>query len=188
VDRLRKYVLIGAPTTRSRAAPPFTPRIGLLLNFFLERQITGWRWRRLRSPTACRSIWERSTFQRRITSNGTIYISVKTGHTMDSNGNGDDTQDYAVFERCLTRLPRRSLPGATTRALRLDILSPNAFYEAPKGLSGAPLRFLPEPDVVMFGLGLYRASNIYLSVIPSSQYLERCGLERKTMRRAISPV
>src|SRR5580700_2253585 len=32
-----------------------------------------------------------------ITLNGTIYISVKTGHTTDSDGNGDDTQDYAVL-------------------------------------------------------------------------------------------
>ena len=33
----------------------------------------------------------------RIYLNGQTYISVKTGHTMDANGNGDDTQDYAVL-------------------------------------------------------------------------------------------
>jgi len=104
-----------------------------------------------------------------ITLNGTIYISVKTGHTTDSDGNGDDTTDYAVLTT-FDETTQTFTTGRTTSALPVGHFVTNSFYEAPTGTLGSPAPVLPEPDVVMFGLGLYRASNIYLSVIPSSEF------------------
>src|SRR5580704_14865984 len=101
--------------------------------------------------------------------NGQTYVSVKTGHTTDSNGNGDDTQDYAVLTM-FAENTQTFTTGRTTSALPVGHFVTNAFYEAPMGILGSPAPVLPEPDVVMFGLGLYRASNIYLSVIPSSEF------------------
>jgi len=103
-----------------------------------------------------------------ITLNGTIFISYKTGHTTDSAGNGDDSTDYAVLgtfnetAQTFTSGRTTSPPGGHFTTV--------AFYEAPAGILGSPAPVLPEPDVVMFGAGLYRASNIYLSVIPSSEF------------------
>jgi uncharacterized protein (TIGR03437 family) len=60
--------------------------------------------------------------------------------------------------------------GRTTSALPGGHFVTAWFYEAPTGILGNPAPVVPEPDVVMFGLGEYRASNIYLSVIPASEF------------------
>jgi uncharacterized protein (TIGR03437 family) len=104
-----------------------------------------------------------------ITLNGTIYISYKTGHTTDSAGNGTDAMDYAVLGT-FNETTQAFTSGRTTSALPGGHFITVAFYESPTGTLGSPAPALPEPDVVMFGLGLYRASNIYLSVIPSSEF------------------
>jgi uncharacterized protein (TIGR03437 family) len=104
-----------------------------------------------------------------ITLNGTIYISYKTGHTTDSAGNGTDAIDYAVLGT-FDETTQTFTSGRTTSALPGGHFVTVQFYEAPVGILGSPAPVIPEPDVVMFGLGLYRASNIYLSVIPSSEF------------------
>jgi uncharacterized protein (TIGR03437 family) len=101
--------------------------------------------------------------------NGTTYLSYKTGHTTDSAGNGSDANDYAVlgtFDETIQKFTS----GRTTSSLPGGHFVTVAFYEAPAGILGTPAPVVPEPDVLMFGLGLYRASNIYLSVIPSSEF------------------
>ena len=117
-----------------------------------------------------------------ITLNGQIYISVHTGHTMDSDGNGDDTHDYAV----LTTFDETTLTftsGRTTSALPGGHFVTVSFYEAPTGILGSPAPVVPEPDVVMFGLGLYRASNIYLSAIPASEFASGVDLTGNSATR-----
>jgi uncharacterized protein (TIGR03437 family) len=103
-----------------------------------------------------------------ITLNGTIYISYKTGHSTDAAGNGDDSTDYAVLGT-FNETTQTFTSGRTTSPPGGHFVTVS-FYEAPTGILGSPAPVIPEPDVVMFGLGLYRASNIYLSVIPSSQF------------------
>ena len=104
-----------------------------------------------------------------ITLNGTIYLSYKTGHTTDSAGNGTDAMDYAVLGT-FNEISQAFTSGRTTSALPGGHFVTNAFYEAPIGTLGTPAPVVPEPDVVMFGLGLYRASNVFLSIIPSSEF------------------
>jgi uncharacterized protein (TIGR03437 family) len=104
-----------------------------------------------------------------ITLNGTIYLSYKTGHSTDAAGNGSDANDYAVLGT-FNETTQAFTSGRTTSALPGGHFVTVQFYEAPTGILGSPAPVTPEPDVVMFGLGLYRASNVYLSVIPSSQF------------------
>jgi uncharacterized protein (TIGR03437 family) len=103
-----------------------------------------------------------------ITLNGQIYISVKTGHSMDSAGNGTDTTDYAVLAK-FNETTQAFTTGRTTSPAGGQFTTVS-FYEAPMGTLGTPAPVLPEPVVAMFGLGLYRASNIYLSLIPSTEF------------------
>jgi uncharacterized protein (TIGR03437 family) len=99
--------------------------------------------------------------------NGQTYISVRTGHTTDSSGNADDAADYAVLTT-FNAAAETFTTGRTTSALPGGHFVTVAMYEAPVGTLGNPAPALPETDVVMFGLGVYRGSNIYLSVISSS--------------------
>jgi uncharacterized protein (TIGR03437 family) len=101
--------------------------------------------------------------------NGTTYLSYKTGHTTDNAGNGTDANDYAVLGT-FNETTQQFTSGRTTSSLPGGHFVTAAFYEAPAGILGTPAPVVPEPDVVMFGLGLYRASNIYLSVIPASEF------------------
>jgi uncharacterized protein (TIGR03437 family) len=101
--------------------------------------------------------------------NGQTYIRVKTGQVMGSDGNTDGSNDYAVLVK-FNETTQTFISGRTMSALPAGHFVTAAMYEAPTGLLGSPAPVLPEPDVVMFGLGPYRASNVYLSVISASEF------------------
>ena len=101
--------------------------------------------------------------------NGQTYIRVKTGQVMGSDGNTDSSHDYAVLVK-FNETTQTFTSGRTMSALPAGHFVTAAMAEAPTGLLGSPAPVLPEPDVVMFGLGPYRASNVYLSVISSSEF------------------
>ncbi len=101
--------------------------------------------------------------------NGTIYLGIKTGNVSSGSGNNDQSHDYSVLatfnETTHTFTSGRtisSLPGG-------HFISPK-FYLAPAGVLGSPPPLSPEPAMVIFGLGDYRASNVYLSIIPASEF------------------
>ncbi len=103
-----------------------------------------------------------------ISLDGQIYIVAKTG-SVDTGGNIDNSHAYSVLVKFdegsqgfSSARTMSKLPGGHFVHL--------AMYEAPPGLLGNPPPVLPEPVVVMFGLGDYRASNVYLSVIAKSQF------------------
>jgi uncharacterized protein (TIGR03437 family) len=100
--------------------------------------------------------------------NGQTYIRVKTGQVMGSDGNTDGN-DYAVLVK-FNETTQTFTSGRTMSALPGGHFVTAAMYEATTGLLGSPPPVLPEPDVVMFGLGPYRASNVYLSIIPASEF------------------
>jgi uncharacterized protein (TIGR03437 family) len=104
-----------------------------------------------------------------ISLNGQIYISAKTGTVTDGMGNSDGTNAHAVLVK-FNETNQTFSSGRTTSSLPGGHFVTAAFYEAPSGTLGTPAPVAPEPDVVMFGLGAYRASNIYLSVIPASEF------------------
>jgi len=101
--------------------------------------------------------------------NGQTYIRVKTGQVMDSDGNTDGSNDYAVLVK-FNETTQTFTSGRTMSALPAGHFVTAAMYEATTGLLGSPAPVLPGPDVVMFGLGPYRASNVYLSVISASEF------------------
>jgi uncharacterized protein (TIGR03437 family) len=101
--------------------------------------------------------------------NGQTYIRVKTGQVMGSDGNTDGSHDYAVLVK-FNEATQTFTSGRTMSALPAGHFVTAAMYEASTGLLGSPAPVLPEPVVVMFGLGPYRASNVYLSVISSSEF------------------
>ena len=101
--------------------------------------------------------------------NGQTYIRVKTGQVMGSDGKTDGSNDYAVLVK-FNETTQTFTSGRTMSALPGGHFVTAAMYEAPTGILGIPAPVLPEPDVVLFGLGPYRASNVYLSVIPASEF------------------
>jgi uncharacterized protein (TIGR03437 family) len=101
--------------------------------------------------------------------NGQTYIRVKTGQVMDSDGNTDGSNDYAVLVK-FNEATETFTSGRTMSALPAGHFVTAAMYEATAGLLGSPAPVLPEPDVVIFGLGPYRASNVYLSIISASEF------------------
>jgi uncharacterized protein (TIGR03437 family) len=101
--------------------------------------------------------------------NGQTYIRVKTGQVMGSDGTTDGSNDYSVLVK-FDETTETFTSGRTMSALPTGHFVTAAMYEASIGQLRSPAPVLPEPDVVMFGLGAYRASNIYLSVISSSEF------------------
>ncbi len=101
--------------------------------------------------------------------NGQTYIRVKTGQVLGSDGNTDGSHDYAVLVK-FNETTQTFTSGRTMSALPAGHFVTAAMYEASIGLLGSPAPVVPEPDVVMFGLGAYRASNVYLSIISASEF------------------
>ena len=100
---------------------------------------------------------------------GTIYLSVKTGNVSSGGGNNDQSMDYSV----LTTFNEATLAftsGRTISALPNGHFVRTHFYLAQPGQLGTPPPVSPEPIVLIFGIGLPQASNIYLSIIPSSEF------------------
>ena len=101
--------------------------------------------------------------------NGTIYLGIKTGTVSSGNGNNDQSHDYSVLAtfdettstftsgRTISTLPNGHFVGPT-------------FYLAPAGVLGTPPPVSPEPVVLIFGVGEFRSSNVYLSIIPSTEF------------------
>jgi len=112
-----------------------------------------------------------------ISLNGQIYISAKTGHTTTS-----DTSDYAVLVK-FDEAHQTFSSGRTTSALPEGHFVTVAWYETPDWIPGDPASVGPEPEVVTFGLGIYRASNIYLSMIPASDFESGVGWDGKSATR-----
>ncbi len=95
--------------------------------------------------------------------NGQTYLRVHTGEVMTSSGT-DGSHDYAVLTK-FNETTQTFTSGRTMSALPGGHFLTAAMYASPTGILS-----VPEQDVVIFGLGAYRASNVYLSVIPASEF------------------
>jgi uncharacterized protein (TIGR03437 family) len=99
---------------------------------------------------------------------GTIYLGIKTGAVTVSPGNIDLTNAYSVlatFDEATTSFTS----GRTLSSLPSGHFVLPTFYLAPIGSLGSSPPVSPEPVMLIFGTGQYRASNVYLSIIPSSE-------------------
>ena len=103
-----------------------------------------------------------------ISLDGQIYISCKTG-TVDMGGNIDNSHAYSVLVK-FDEASQTFTSGRTISKLPGGHFVQTGFYEAPTGVLGNPAPVQPEPVVTIFGLADYRKSNIYLSVIPKSEF------------------
>ena len=101
--------------------------------------------------------------------NGQTYIRVRTGQVTDGSGNTDDSHGYTVLVK-FNETAQTFTSGRTMSAMPGGHFLTAAMYQAPTGTLGNPAPALPEQDVVIFGLGAYRASNIYLSVVSASAF------------------
>ena len=106
--------------------------------------------------------------------NGQTYIRVRTGSVMDSSGNNDGSHDYAVLTK-FNETTETFTSGRTMSSLPGGHFVTAAMYEAPTGTLGNPAPVLPEQDVVIFGIGAYRARN---SSILSGSVRERLRKRR----------
>jgi uncharacterized protein (TIGR03437 family) len=96
--------------------------------------------------------------------NGTIYLGIKTGSVNVSPGVNDGSGSYSVLAT-FNEGAQTFGSGRTISSLPNGRFVSPTFYLAPTGTLGSP-----EPVMLIFGLGQYRASNIYLSIIPSTQF------------------
>jgi uncharacterized protein (TIGR03437 family) len=145
---------------------------GLLLNFFLSGnhaltiepppQQTGF------YPTPV-NMGADNVPEAGISLDGQIYLFLKTGSVTDGAGNNDGSHSYTLIAK-FDETAQTFTAGRTISQLPGGRFIGVAAYEAPAGLLGTPPPTQPEPLVVMFGLSTYRASNVYLSVIPKSQF------------------
>jgi uncharacterized protein (TIGR03437 family) len=101
--------------------------------------------------------------------NGTIYLGIKTGSVNVSPGVNDGSGSYSVLAT-FNEAAQTFGSGRTISSLPNGRFVSPTFYLAPTGTLGAPAPVSPEPVMLIFGLGEYRASNIYLSIIPSTQF------------------
>lgn len=108
-----------------------------------------------------------------ITLDGQIYIVCSTGTAVNA-GIADYSNDFSVLStfdpasRTFTTLRTISRVNAGGHFLI------TSQHEAPPG-SPSPQAGFPGPAVYMFGLGLYRQSNIYLSAIPKNGFATGTG-------------
>jgi uncharacterized protein (TIGR03437 family) len=101
--------------------------------------------------------------------NGTIYLGIKTGSVNVSPGVNDGSGSYSVLAT-FNEAAQTFGSGRTISSLPNGRFVSPTFYLAPTGTLGTPAPVSPEPVMLIFGLGQYRASNIYLSIIPSTQF------------------
>jgi uncharacterized protein (TIGR03437 family) len=100
--------------------------------------------------------------------NGTIYLGLKTGNVSSGVGNHDGSHSYSVLAT-FDETTQKFTSGRTISALPNGHFVGPTFYLAPAGVLGPP-PVSPVPVMLMFGRGSYRASNVYLSVIPSTAF------------------
>ncbi len=101
--------------------------------------------------------------------NGAIYLGIKTGSVSLGGGNNDGSGSYSVLAT-FNESTQAFTTGRTISSLPNGHFVSPTFYLAPTGLLGTPPPVSPEPVMLIFGLGKYRASNIYLSIVPSSEF------------------
>jgi Domain of unknown function (DUF4185) len=101
--------------------------------------------------------------------NGTIYLGIKTGNVSSGNGNNDQSHDYSVLAT-FDETTQKFTSGRTLSTLPNGHFIEPAFYLAPAGLLGTPPPVSPEPVMLIFGAGAFQASNVYLSIIPSTEF------------------
>jgi uncharacterized protein (TIGR03437 family) len=101
--------------------------------------------------------------------NGTIYLGIKTGNVALGGGTNDQSHDYSVLAT-FNETAETFTSGRTISALPNGHFTGPAFYLAPAGALGTPPPVSPEPVMLIFGLGGARDSNVYLSIIPSTEF------------------
>jgi uncharacterized protein (TIGR03437 family) len=101
--------------------------------------------------------------------NGTIFLGIKTGNVSSGSGNNDQSHDYSVLAT-FNETTQTFTSGRTISSLPGGHFTGPAFYLAPAGGLGTPPPVSPEPVMLIFGLGGFRASNVYLSIIPSTEF------------------
>jgi uncharacterized protein (TIGR03437 family) len=101
--------------------------------------------------------------------NGTIYLGIKTGSVSMGAGNIDQSNSYSVLAT-FNETTQTFTTGRTISSLPNGHFASPTFYLTP-GILGA------EPGVLIFGMGRYRASNIYLSTVPASQFASGTGTQ-----------
>ncbi|SPE41830.1 exported hypothetical protein [Candidatus Sulfopaludibacter sp. SbA3] len=101
--------------------------------------------------------------------NGTIYLGIKTGSVALGDGTSDQSHDYSVLAT-FDETTSTFTSGRTVSALPNGHFAGPTFYLAPAGVLGAPPPVSPEPVMLIFGVGEFRASNVYLSIIPSTEF------------------
>jgi len=101
--------------------------------------------------------------------NGTIYLGIKTGNVSLGNGNNDQSHDYSLLAT-FDETTQTFTSGHTISTLPDGHFVGPTFYLAVAGILGTPPPVSPEPVMLIFGVGAFRASNVYLSVIPSTEF------------------
>jgi hypothetical protein len=102
--------------------------------------------------------------------NGQVFLSVKTGTVSDSQGNHDQSADYNVLVN-YDENAETFTSGRTVSSAPNGHFVTAAFYQMPDDDRwGFDDHSTNQGDVVIFGLGLYRSSNIYLSTIPADRF------------------
>ena len=104
-----------------------------------------------------------------ISLDGQIYIVVKSGTVPVTAGTQDQSHDYSVLTT-FNEASETFTSGRTISQLPGGHFIKLSLHEASPGLLGTPAPVSPEPDVVMFGQGSHNASNIYLAIIPKSEF------------------
>jgi uncharacterized protein (TIGR03437 family) len=104
-----------------------------------------------------------------ISINGTIYLGIKTGNIHNGTGDNDQSQAYSLLAT-FNEVTQAFTSGRTVSASPNGHFVGGAFYLATPGQLGTPPPVSPEPIVLNFGIGEERASNIYLSIIPSTEF------------------
>ena len=117
--------------------------------------------------------------------NGAIYLGIKTGNVSSGGGNNDQSKDYSVLAT-FDEATQTFTSGRTISALPNGHFAGPSFYLAPAGVLGTPPPVSPEPAVLIFGLGAFRASNVYLSIIPAAEFAAGVDQSGNTATRYFS--